>query len=521
MGEGIYYAAQTPLQKQVYTASIPKEKFPAGMVQLTLFASNGDPLSERLAFVRHPEDLMNLSLKTEKAAYGRRQKVKLVIGAVNNKLPAEAHLSVAVIDETKVPFDENAEATILSNLLLSSDLKGFIEKPNYYFTGPSQKKDTDLDLLMLTQGYRRFSYRDMVSGKVPPVYFLPEQGIEISGILRTSNGMPINKGNVKLKIADKYFTAYAVTDGGGAFKFSNLVIPDSSEVVVSSMDYRYKNPMLTIDPGGFLPVIESIRRPDEILDIDSAMNVYLENHKRKFRNSLMLKEVVVVGKPVSDIPTHTDYPSLSGLSTWPDHMITKDKFAHCPSFLNCITTLSMGTVYENEHFYVSRDYHAGNRTPMQVFYNGMPVDASFLATINSGEIESVEVFLKDELGLVNRNYNSNGALVVNGKRIEKKSQMKLDDIRKLLPKSGEVKLMPQGYTVSRDFYSPKYTVQGGGGNDLRTTIYWNPKIKTVKATGTSAVEFFNADSPGTYRIIVEGMDVNGRIGRASYRYKVE
>lgn len=521
VGETIYYAAQTLLQKQVYTALIPKDKFPTGMVQLTLFASNGEPLSERVAFVRR-NDQLNLAVKTEKPAYGRRQKVKLTIGASNSNTPSEAYLSVAVIDEAKVPFDENAETTILSNLLLTSDLKGYVEKPNYYFNRPTEKTDQDLDLLMLTQGYRRFLYRDMIAGKNPALYFLPEQGIEISGILRTSNGMPINKGNVKLKIADKYFTAYAVTDGGGVFKFSNLVIPDSSEVVISSMDYRYKNPMLTIDQTGFLPGISNSKRPDGFINIDSVMSQYLQNNKRIFKNSHMLKEVVIVSNPVSNAPNHSDYPALSGLSTWPDHLITKDRFGNCPSFLNCITTLSMGTTYQDEHFYITRDYNAGNRIPMQVFYNGMPVDATYLNSINSNDIESVEVFLKDELGLVNRSYNTNGALVVNGKKVEKKKQMSLDEIRKILPKSGEVKVMPQGYSVTKEFYAPKYAVQPAvQSNDLRTTIYWNPKVKTDKATGNSSVEFYNADGRGTYRVIVEGMDTNGNIGRSSYRYKVE
>ncbi|HEY0666639.1 MAG TPA: carboxypeptidase regulatory-like domain-containing protein [Sphingobacteriaceae bacterium] len=521
VGETICYAAQTLLQKQVYTAAIPKDKFPTGIVEITLFAANSEPLSERLVFVRR-KDALDLSLKTDKTTYGRRQKVKLTVGASNSTTPAEAHVSVSVIDETKVPFDENSETTILSNLLLTSDLKGYVEKPNYYFNRPTEKTDQHLDILMLTQGYRRFLYKDIIAGKKPEVYFLPEQGIEISGILRTSNGMPINKGNVKLKIADKYFTAYAVTDGGGAFKFSNLVIPDSSEVIVSSMDYRYKNPMLTIDQNAFLPVVNSIKRPDEFLNIDSAMNPYLLNNKRKFKNSLMLKEVVIVGRSNTNAPSHADYPALTGLSPWPDHLITKDRFANCPSFLNCITTLSMGTTYDNQQFYITRDYNAGNRTPMQVFYNGMPVDANYLASINSNDIESVEVFLKDQLGLVNRSYNSNGVIVVNGKKIEKKTQMSMDEIRKLLPKSGEVKLMPQGYTVSREFYSPKYAATTAAmSNDLRTTIYWNPKIKTDKVSGASVLEFYNSDSRGTYRVIVEGMDAEGHIGRSVYRYKVD
>lgn len=519
-GEIVYYAAKINLTKQAFATSIPKNKFPTGIVQLSLLSAQGKGLSERLVFIRHADEL-NLSLKTDKTTYGRRQKVKLNIEARNNKLPGEANLSVSVVDETKVPFDDNAETTILSNLLLSSELKGYIEKPNYYFNQVSEKTEANLDVLMLTQGYRRFLYSDILADKNPQIFFLPEQGIDITGILRNSTGMPLNKANVKLRIPDKYYTAYATTNGSGVFKFPNIVVADSSQVIVTSADYSNKNPMLTVDPTAFQPGIGTIKWPQE-LNLDSTMNKYLKNNKELLKRSLVLKEVVIKSAAKTKVPSHTDYPALSGLSAWPDHLITSDRFANCPNFFTCVRSMLTGVTYENENFYVSRDYNTGNKTPMQVFYNGMPVDANFMNTVNSTEIESIEIFLKDQLGLVNRTYNSNGALVINGKAVEKKPKMKMEDIRNLLPKPGEVKFIPQGYTIAREFYSPKYSPSAAiKGIDLRTTIHWDPKVKTDKTTGKSVIEFYNADGRGTYRVIAEGIDAEGHIGRTVYRYKVE
>ncbi|MGV3508546.1 MAG: carboxypeptidase-like regulatory domain-containing protein [Sphingobacteriaceae bacterium] len=519
----IYYAANISLKKQVFSAAIPKDKFPTGIVQLTVLSASGEPQCERLVFVRQPDELA-LALKTEKTTYGKRQKVKLYINSKNGKLPAESNLSVSVIDETKVPFDENSETTILSNLLLTSDLKGFIEKPNYYFNKPTEKTDEDLDILMLTQGYRRFSYSDIVNDKKPPIYFLPEQGIEITGILRNSTGMPLNKANVRLKIPEKYYTAYAVTNGSGVFKFPNVVISDSTEVIVSSADYSNKNPMLTVDPIGVQPAFSNVSAPDAFLNIDSAMSKYLQNNQRVLRNSRVLSEVVIKSAPkTADAPSHKDYGNLSGLSAWPDHLISKDRLTGCNNFYSCMQTMLTGVTFDNENFYVSRDYNAGNRTPMQIFYNGMPVDVNYLNSINSAEIESVEIFLKDQLGTVNRTYQSNGALVINSKRVEKAKKMSSDEIRRLLPKPGEIKFTPAGYSVTREFYSPKYGAPSAEiiGSDLRTTIYWDPKVKTDKTTGNTMVEFYNADGKGTYKVIVEGLDALGHLGRQIYRYKVE
>ena len=143
------------LKSAVYAANIPKDMFPTGIVQLTVFSSKGSPLSERIAFIRH-DDLLNLSLKSDRTTYSRRQKVTMSFSAKNKALPIEGNFSVAVVDEGLVPNEDDAEVTIMSHLLLTSDLRGYIEKPNYYFVHSDDKTNTDLDLLMLTQGFRRF-----------------------------------------------------------------------------------------------------------------------------------------------------------------------------------------------------------------------------------------------------------------------------------------------------------------------------------------------------------------------------
>ena len=78
-------------------------------------------------------------------------------------------------------------------MLLTSDIKGYIEKPNYYFNHPDEKVMADLDVLMQTQGYRRFSYDGILNDTYPQIHYVPEQGITITGTLRGSNGIPVFK----------------------------------------------------------------------------------------------------------------------------------------------------------------------------------------------------------------------------------------------------------------------------------------------------------------------------------------
>lgn len=513
----VCYAAQTILQSQVYNASVDKDKFPTGITQFTLFAENGQPISERLTFIKHDGQL-SLLLKTAKPTYGPLQKVKMDVSASSNKLPVAANLSVAVINETKVPVDENTETTILSDLLLTSDLKGYIEKPNYYFRKENSKAAEDLDLLMLTQGYRRFTYKDILADKFPPIAFIPEQGIEISGTLRTLNGMPVNKGNVSLLIPDKNFGKAVVTDPSGNFRFPDLMFIDSSKVTLNARNNaNNKNLMMMLDATKRqLPTV-NVQAPDEILNIDSVLRPYLQNSKKQYSFTRMLKEVVIKGAAPRK-PSHLDYSSLSGLSMMPDHLLPGERFAGCNVFVNCLQTNAMGLTFLENNFYVTRDYNAGKMVPVQIFLNGIPVDLTSLNGINATEVESVEIFLKDDLGTVNRMYNSNGVIVINTKKIETVKISK-QDLMDLFPPKYLLTFSPKGYTMARQFYSPKY--DGPKTNtDLRTTIYWNPKVITDK-TGATSFEFFNAGEKGTYRAVIEGVDAEGHVARYVYHYKVE
>src|SRR5699024_11485372 len=106
--------------------------------------------------------------------------------------------SISVVDEEKVPYDDNLEHSILSSFLLTADIKGYVEKPNYYFNEENENRDQALEALLLTQGFRRFDYSDLIDENYPQITFLPEHGITLSGTLRMNNGRPVNNGGLHL-----------------------------------------------------------------------------------------------------------------------------------------------------------------------------------------------------------------------------------------------------------------------------------------------------------------------------------
>jgi len=518
----ICFAAQTNLATINIGASLPKNKFPTGILQITLFTNKAEPLTERLLFIKHT-DVSSLNISTDKKVYGSRQPVKLNVIAKTGNVPVEGNFSLSVINESKVPHPEDEETTILTSFLLSSELRGYIEQPNYYFNQANDKKLADLDVLMLTQGFRKFSYEEITKGREPVISVLPEQGIEFSGMLRTSNGMPVSKGSLKLVVPESKYYAETTTNLKGEFKFEKVVIIDSSEATISARSSTAaRNMMIMLNGTAFPTAGKNVNFPDEELNIDSAMATYLDNSKRQYRMATqMLQEVVVTATAVKKA-SHMDHPALSGLGSQPDHLIDGERFKGCTILLTCLQSSVSGLTFNENNFFVTRVYNSGLRVPVQIFFNGMPVDANFLNNINPADVDNIEVFLTDELGMVNRTYNTNGVLVINSKVTPKGTPVSAEDLKKLFPQDNVLTFKPQGYIKKREFYSPKYLSPESltTGSDLRSTIYWNPRIFTDKV-GSMAVEFYNGDNKGTYKAIVEGTDIDGNLSRFIYRYKVE
>ncbi|RYG18965.1 MAG: carboxypeptidase regulatory-like domain-containing protein [Chitinophagaceae bacterium] len=517
----VYYAAKASLKNQIIITKIPKKNFPSGIAQITLFNANSEPISERLAFVLH-KDAMALTVKTDLPTYKPRQKVKMSVDAKSNGLPIAGDFSVVVIDEQKVPNDENTETTILSSLLLTSDLRGYIEKPNYYFNKTDEKKISDLDKLMLTQGYRRFSFKEILQDKYPTVTYLPEQGISISGTLRDRTGMPIKKGSMRMMVTGKPISAQLLTTNMGVFNFQNLNFPDSSQVVISAKyNSNAANLMIMLDGSPSPAAAKNVYAADEVTNIDTALSSYLNNSQKQYRYLRTLKTVEIKGAAIKK-PSHADHSTLSSLSPIPDHLLSADRFsAGCNFLLECLKAQATGLTFDVENFYVTRDFNQGNKTPVQVFINGTPVDARDINNVSASELESVEIFLRDDLGTVDRAYGTKGVLVINTKKAPVGQKISKQELLDMIPKTNVITYSPLGYSKERDFYSPKYLPNAAiTSNDLRTTIYWNPKVITDEK-GVSAFEFFNADGRGSYKAIIEGFDKNGNIGRAVYRYTVK
>lgn len=518
----LVYAAQATMRSNSILVNIPKESLPNGIIQLSLMHPTGKILSERLAYIES-EELLDIDIISNKESYSKKEEVTLGLKIKNAADSITGRYSIAVIDEAKVPYEDDRDLSIVSNLLLTSDLTGYIENPNYYFNKENVNRSEALDALLMTQGYRRFEYSNLLAGKLPEILFFPEQGISLTGTLRLNTGRTVSNGGLLLSIPERALRTDVYTDPSGRFAFENLVFPDSVKVTINARgNDNYRNLVINMDPTYFPSIDEgNPYASNSIQNIDNNLQAYLSNSKNEFRTSILIDEVVVTGR-VKPTVTSREFSALSGLSM-ADHRLEADRLAGCNVLTMCLNTLLTGITYDNQtlKYYVSRNYNQGSRVPVQFFLDGMPIDEPSLNSIQVADIEAIEIFLKDELGTVSRMYQNDGVVSIMTKKKEgKQPRMSLAEIESLLPKSNVIDMYPLGYIKERKFYTPKYdTPESKNINDYRTTIYWNPEIKI---TGGEEIDlkFYNGDGNGKYKVIVEGMDDLGNIGRKVFYYEV-
>ncbi|MES2109218.1 MAG: TonB-dependent receptor [Bacteroidota bacterium] len=507
----VYYAVENDSENKYFSATVPKNKFPTGIIQFTLLSPTGEPLNERLAFIEN-SNKATLNLKTDRTAYSSRQKINIQLNAKSkDNKPSTGSYSVAVIDEDKVPADSLNETNILTNLLLTSDLKGNVEQPNYYFTNPSEKTRADLDNLLLTQGYRHFTWKQMADTTAPK--FQPESSITISGTVKRNN-KPVPGAQIKLfGKTGGLFMLDTVTDVNGKFAFRDLIFADSTKFVVQSKVKKGQDEVtLELDttraPQLKIRQIESndgdLQTAEIATYLTSAKQFYEEQKKFSInQHRILLKEITVEAKKDPPLIPHSQNLNGSGNA---DHLLTAKDIERliCARLGDCLQG-----VY-NLHF--------KNGIPEigVLVIDGNFVDKDIFLQLNPDDIEGIEIITSAHYGAIYGSRMANGGLIITTKPARRTDNL----YYRYAP--GVVTYMPKGFYKAREFYSPQYDNPHTNQKmaDLRSTIYWNPNIITDK-DGKASFSYFNADGKGTYRVVIEGIDADGNLGRQVLRYKVE
>ncbi|HVW97144.1 MAG TPA: hypothetical protein VHA56_14330, partial [Mucilaginibacter sp.] len=508
-GRTIYSAVKLEMGRREFTAKFLKRFFPEGIIQFTLFSAAGEPLNERLFFLSDT-DRLKLSLGTNKKKYRTREKVQINLSSEGKQgEPVLGAFSVAVTDETKLPVDDTTESTILTNLLLTTALKGYVENPGYYFSRINKRTATDLDILMLTQGYRSFKWRKILSDKDENKLERKEKGLTIIGTIK-KNGTPLSNAKVKLFSKMKGGVMLdTISDFSGRFVFDNLSFMDSTKFVLQGQTAKGNREVdIVLDDEANSPEVGTSTLPfnnQENLIPESyvqSSKLFSEEEKKYGINQhpKMLKEVVIRDKKLDPHLEHSDNLNGKGQA---DQVLTAKDFDNfpCGTIMDCLQSklnsvkVQYGKLYSKHSLtpYYDPELKKTTFAPMAVVIDGTRSDYEELHSLTIDDVDAFEVELGTHGGAIYGSFGANGVIIVTTKRAKKQNLY-----YKEAP--GVIVYTAQGFYKAREFYSPQYDNPHTNQKmaDLRSTIYWNPDIITDK-DGKASFSYFNADGKGTYR----------------------
>jgi len=512
----IYMVSKAKTAKQVVTANIPRKDLPSGIIQLTLFSPENIPICERLVFNNNQNGKIQATLQSNKSVYSKREEVKMNLTALAQAKPVQGSFSVSVTNASSIKPDLENESNILTTLLLTSDIAGYVEKPNSYFLDDELKTKQALDNLLLTQGWRRILWKNIISNPAPVLQFKSEKTLGISGRI-TRSKKPVPKARVSLfSSSGGFFMIDTLADDQGRFNFDLLSFNDSTKFVIQARfgkDRKFVDIEIDRVPGQI--VTRNKNTGDIEINVNESIQSYLakssnffeeQTKKGLLERTIQLDQVNIVAEKPNPAKNSSN---LNGAGN-ADFVISGDALQNCVTISMCLMGRVPGLMFQGGEPYLSR---SGGRAPMSIILDGMQVESDFLDNINPMDIESVEVLRSGHYTAMYGSQGGGGVLIITTKRGG-------GNLNYNTYAPGIVTYSPKGFYVGRQFYSPKYDAGYSSTNpDLRSTVYWNPHVIT-DAAGKGVFSFFNTDEPGDYRVVIEGIDGNGNLARTVYSYKV-
>jgi len=478
---------------------ISESLLPPGIITMSVVDTLGNTYCERLYFVRN-DNPAKVTMTSDKLVYGKREAVDLAFNmqsAVGK--PCVGNYSISITDN-KIVKQDSLAGNIMTCLLLTSDLKGYVENPASYFTDSVSVDREKLDLLMLTQGWRRFSTADVVKGKYTESPYYMEVGQTLSGKVLNIMNRPSKKCGIIMLTPYKAMIKLAQTDSLGRYLIDGIEFPDSTTFVLKAKKERSFGDVEVIPDVDVFPkssVLIPLQRAKDL----SVPNDYFLQSKEKYYTEGGMRVVNLEGVTVkaAKINKNVETHYYSGME---DAKLTSEKLEQYPG-MGVLELLSMMSGVQVNGDQVSIRGSSGSPLFLIDEIESMSMDD--ITYLNSADIEEILVF-KGASAAIFGSKGGNGVVAIS---------LKKGVVRKAETPLSLTTVMPLGYQKPAKFYVPKYNVDSVrlyGKADLRSTIYWNPKLVS-DSTGTVHVRFYTADRAHDYSVVLEGLSSTGEICR--------
>jgi len=499
----------SPLRNGYTEFVIDSDKLGAGISHITLFNESRQPVCERLYFKR-PENHLEITTVTDQPEYEQRKKIDIsVLSADQNgkTVPADMSMAVYRVDSLTRPD----EMDISNYLWLTSDLRGSIESPAYYFTQTSSEVNTALDNLLLTQGWRRFNWQNILQHTLPVFRFTPEyKGHIVRGrVTSNTTGRPVRGVECFLSVA-------------GTRTQMRGDISNDSGIVQFEMNHFYGNDEV------FVQASSSLR--DTAVHVE-IINPYTENTPAtntgnwsmpatgtnslqrgyvsvQVQNSYLGSKLRQQALPVFDtLPFYSQPDKVYQLDDYVRFTTIEEILREYVPYVNVrkrdgVFYLPVFDLVRKEFFQVD---------PL-VMLDGIPIfDMNKLMAYDPLKIRRLDVV----------------------SRVYYLGNMFFGGIVNFITYTGDLQgyELDPGVTVidyktlqlQREFFSPVYETPEQYASrmpDFRSLLHWQPNLKTNK-DGKQQTSFYTSDLSGDFAVVVQGITTDGTTGSKTIFFRVK
>ena len=491
------------------TFTISKKALGDGVSHFTVFNNARQPVAERLYF-QQPRQPLLLQGATDQPTYGPRQQVRLSLNAEAAGSPAAADLSVAVyrLDSLQAA-SQNPD--ILSYLWLTADLRGPVEEPGYYFSQSSPAVAAAADNLMLTHGWRRFRWEEVLTQKEAFSFAHPPEygGHLIRGrVLDKRTGEPAPNILTYLASPSRQIRLLGSrSNRKGEILFDVKDLYGSRDLILQTntrrdSTYRFElaSPFSPEPPARRLPVF----------DLAESFRPLLQNRSLH----LQVQNVHAAATPIRFHRPAVDSTAFYGQA---DKTYLLDDYTRFPVMEEVMREYVAPVMVRKRrgkfHFLVHNDPHkAVFQVDPLVLLDGVPVfDTDKIMAYDPRKVQKLEVMSR--LYLL-------GPISFKGIVSYTTYSGTMPDFE-IDPRSLLVDY--EGLQLKREFYAPRYETPEQVESrvpDLRNLLYWAPSLTTDRL-GKGETTFFTSDLPGTYLVVVQGLTKAGHAGGHAFTFDVK
>jgi len=459
---GVTYGVADAVLKNGIQIKMPTKDFPQGIAEVTIFNEELWPVAERLVYVNMGREL-HIETKLEKQNYATREKAKLdIIVKDENGEPVQAHLGVSIYD--KIYQNNLNDKNIFTHCYLSTQLKGRIYNPQYYFEEENADREEALDLLMLTQGWRKYvwSRETLEEQKPKPQIVTDDIKGEVHAVRERKQAQGIQQFVMATGDDEKNELIMAEVDGSFAVTPSHLKMCQGGYIYLKPMSSKYKSLIHITNP------FDKINKALMTKSISYPIT-HLKEREEEYNpanyigpNTIVLEEVMIEVK---------------------EEKIFRDKYL---GRLDSLAKLKMNNDYVCQNNILNCPKHPRNAT-------------------SAKPIEGEKYFT----------YSNSGNFV--GQKITYRLPNFTED--KLLDMYNLTRI--KAYYGERDFYQPNYDKEDENDltPDFRNTLLWQPSVITNK-NGEATLEFFCSDINTWFTGTIEGIGGIGLLGTESFGFDV-